>query len=484
MIKSKIVDFLEKFSEEEFKEFGKFVNSPYFNVNRKLITAYNYFKMHFGDFSNKDFSKEGLYLAVFPGTGYRDTETRKLLSGLTKLAEGYLCQNEYDNNEFEKNINLTGKLLSKDLVGNAEKIIKQLEDKTEKEKINGQHYFYDLMKIQIKKKTIELKKESFQSGDLIEDKINSYLLNYFISFSTKIVQNIKAKQYYNLIPEEPILPKFFSFIDLDRYIDWLEETKYEYSEILIMNLCIIKCVNNSYDKPVYNKFKELLLHNNTKLSHFELNNLFTCLQGIQIKRIRENDAEALKELFEVNNLILEHEAYAFYPGGSMPYSVYVTMITIGINSKEFDWVNSFIKKYTPLLQEKHRENLYNYAMAELTYCTASTSKALEYTSKIEFEGFFLKHEVNLLKLKIYYDEDDFISIYYQLDSYKKLIEGNRFIGEQQYDIYSGFIKVFSELVKIKENKDKASADILFSKTQKLTNVQNKDWLLEKIKKLL
>lgn len=484
MIKSKIVDYLEKFSAEEFKEFGRYVNSPYFNVNKKLITSYNYFKIYYGDFSNKHFNKEGLYSAVFPGTKYRDTETRKLLSGLTKLAEGYMCQNEYDKNDFEKNINLAGKLLSKDLVGNAEKIVAQLEEISAKEKINGQHYFYELMKIQIKKKSIELKKESFQTGNLTEDKINSYLLNYFVSFSTKIVQNIKAKQYYNLIADEPLLPKFFSFIDLDRYIEWLEETKFEFSEILIMNLCIIKCVNDAYDKQTYSKFKELLLNNHKKISHFELNNLFTCLQGIQIKRIRENDAEALKELFEVNNLILEHEAYAFYPGGSMPYSVYVTMITIGISSKEFEWVSSFIKKFTPMLQEKHRGNLYNYAMAELTYSTGSTSEALEYTSKIEYEGFFLKHEVNILKLKIYYDEDDFISVLYQLDSYKKLVEGNKFVGEQQYDIYSGFIKVFSELVKVKENKDKASAEILLSKTEKLTNVQNKDWLLEKIKELI
>lgn len=484
MIKSKVSEIIDSFSEEEFKDFGKYVNSPYFNSNRKLIAAYNYFKKYFGDLNNIICSKESLYKYVFPSTTYRDSETRKLLSGLTKLAEGFMAQKVYDGNGFEKGINLSGMLLAKNLISPAEKIISRLEEMSNKDNINGQQYFYDLMKIQIKKKSIELKKESFQTGNFTEDKINNYLLNYFVSFSTKIIQNIMVKQYYNLITHEQELTKFFSLFDIDKFIEWLESSKPAHYDTLIMNLCIIKCVNNSYDKNTYTKFKDLLLMNYSKYSHFELNNLFTCLQSIQIKRLRENDPDALFELFSVNNLILKHNAYAFYPGGNMPYSIFVTMVTIGINCNNNEWVKNFIDKYTPLLQEKHRQSLYNFAMAELAYKTDTTARALEYTSKIEFEGFFMKHEVNILKLKIYYDENDFISIHYLLDSYKKLIEGNKFVGDLQYDIYSGFLKVYSELVKLKENKDVTSAGLLIKKIENMTNLQSKEWLTEKLQELI
>ncbi len=484
MIKSIIVEILERFTGEEFKQFGKYVNSPFFNSNKKLVSAYVYFKRFFGNYGDPLFNKEGLYSEVFPGTSYRDSETRKLLSGLYKLAEGYMSQRVYDNDDFGKNINLAGNLISKGLISKAEKIVELLEEQSQNEKIDGQHYFSDLMKIQIKKKTIELKKESFQTGNLTEDKINSYLLNYFVSFSTKIIQNIKAKQYYNLIPQEHFLTTFFLMLDIDRFINWLNKTKQEHSEILIINLCIIKCVNGKYDKQIYRKFKELLLKNFSMYSHSEVNNLFTCLQGIMIQRIRENDPEALQELFEVNNLILNHKAYAYYPGGNMPYSVFVTMVTIGISIKKYQWVENFIKNYTNLLHEKHRSSLYNYALAELTYRTISTNEALKYAAKIEFEGFFMKHEVNILKLKIYYDENDFIAVHYLLDSYKKFIEGNKFVSGPQYEIYSGFIKVYSEMVKLKEYEDKNAAAILLAKTEEMTNVQNKDWLLEKLAELI
>lgn len=483
MIKSKIVDYFGRFTDEEFKEFGKYVNSPYFNSNKKLVSAYAFFKEHYGDFENKAFCKEELYRKVFPGSGYRDSETRKLLSGLTKLAEGYWSQKVYDNDIFGKNINLAGKLISREMISYADKIVARLEEQTSIEKIDGQHFFDNMLRIQVKKKSIELKKESFQTKNFAEDKINVFLLNYFLSFSIKIIQNIRAKQYYNLLSEDTELTKFFQYVQVDKLIEQLSKEKTEYSETVTMYLCIIECLNNGYAKSTYLKFKELLLKNRALYSQSELNNLFTCLQGIQIKRVRENDPEALPEMFDVNNLILKHDAYAFSPGGNMPYSIFVTMITIAISYKKYKWTEEFIEKYTPLLNEKHRQSLYNYAMAELSYNSGNTGAALKYTAKIEYEGFFLKHEVNVLKLKIFYDEGDYIAVQYQLDTYRKLVTGSKFVGEQQYDIYLGFIRIFTELVKTKENNDAAHASLLLKKVKKMNNLQCKEWLLQKAEEL-
>lgn len=483
MIKGKLIDILENFSESEFRDFGKYVNSPYFNSNNKLTVTYGYFRKYFNKFSHSGFTKECLYNEVFPGTAYRDSETRKLLSGLTKLAEGFLMQIAYDNDKFEKDINLAGMFIGKNNLIHAERLIQALEKVSSEEKINGQHYFYNMMQVQIKKKSIEIKKESFQTRDFAEDNINIFLLCYFISFSIKIVQNINAKQYYNLISADTELTKLFTLLDIDKYIDWLKNRESKYSDTIIMYLCIIKCLNNIYDINSYKTFKELLLKNYSQYSHMELINLFTCMQGILINRTRENDPGALPEIFDVNNLILEHKAYSMYPGGSMNYGTFVTMITIAISYKKHEWARKFIDKYTPLLNEKHRLSLNNYAMAELAYATGSPGESLKYSGKIEYEGFFMKHEVNVLKLKIFYDENDFVSIYYQLDTYRKLVEGNKFVGDKQYDIYSNFLKVYSELVKIKENEDKTGPALLLKKIETTNNMLAKEWLLEKVKKL-
>ncbi|MBL8015808.1 MAG: hypothetical protein JNK43_00935, partial [Ignavibacteria bacterium] len=204
---------------------------------------------------------------------------------------------------------------------------------------------------------------------------------------------------------------------------------------------------------------------------------------IQIDRYRENDPDALAEIFEVNNLILKYEAYSNYPGGNMNYGTFVTMVTIGIAKKEYIWTKDFIAKYTNLLNEKHRNSLYNYAMAELFYAEGAPGDSLKFTSKIEYEGFFMKHEVNVLKLKIFYDENDFISMQYQMDTYKKLIDGNKYVGKMQYEMYSGFLKIYSDLLKAKEKKDKIAAVLLLRKIADTRNLLGKEWLAAKASEL-
>ena len=484
MIRSKFVDILNAFSEEELSDFGKYVNSSYFNTNKKLISAFGFFRKYSGRYNSNGCTKEKLYEEVFGGTGYRDTEVRKILSALTRLAEGFLAQKAFENDDFERNIGLAGKLISKGLISPAEKLVAALEEAASNGKINGQHSFYELMRIQAKKKTIELTKESFQTVNITEDKINVYLLNYFVSFSTKILQNIKAKQYYNLISNDTPLSTFFSMADIDSFISWLGNYPDKHTDTLVMNLSIIKCINGNYSNSAYARFKELLLKNYPLYSALEINNLFTCLQGIQIERYRENHPDALAEIFEVNNLILKFEAYSNYPGGNMSYGTFVTMVTIGIAKKEYGWTKDFIAKYTDLLNEKHRSSLYNYAMAELSYAEGEPGDSLKYTSKIEYEGFFMKHEVNVLKLKIFYDENDFISMHYQLDTYKKLIEGNKYVGKLQYEMYSGFLEMYSKLLKIKEKNDSTAAAILLRKIADTRNLLGKEWLTAKASELV
>jgi hypothetical protein len=272
--------------------------------------------------------------------------------------------------------------------------------------------------------------------------------------------------------------------DIDSFISWLGNYPDKHTDTLVMNLSIIKCINGNYSNSAYARFKELLLKNYPLYSALEINNLFTCLQGIQIERYRENHPDALAEIFEVNNLILKFEAYSNYPGGNMSYGTFVTMVTIGIAKKEYGWTKDFIAKYTNLLNEKHRSSLYNYAMAELSYAEGEPGDSLKYTSKIEYEGFFMKHEVNVLKLKIFYDENDFISMQYQLDTYKKLIEGNKYVGKLQYEMYSGFLEMYSKLLKIKEKNDSTAAAILLRKIADARNLLGKEWLSAKASELV
>src|SRR2546428_7800051 len=101
MVKSKAIDIIRTFTPVEFKEFGKFVRSPYFNENRKLAELHGLLKRYYPDFSRKSFTKENLYVKLFGGRKYNDGTMRKLLSGMHILAERYMIHSDIaDKNLF------------------------------------------------------------------------------------------------------------------------------------------------------------------------------------------------------------------------------------------------------------------------------------------------------------------------------------------------------------------------------------------------
>jgi hypothetical protein len=73
MIKSKAIDIISTFEAKEFNEFGKFINSPFFNTNSKLVELYSLLKKNFPSFSKKSFNKENIYKNLFPGKNYNDS---------------------------------------------------------------------------------------------------------------------------------------------------------------------------------------------------------------------------------------------------------------------------------------------------------------------------------------------------------------------------------------------------------------------------
>ena len=86
MIASKAIDLLRTFSEAEFKEFGNFTASPYFNREIVQVKFYELLKKYYPDFTAKTFTKEQVYSKLYPGKTFSDGVMRNILSKTLELA--------------------------------------------------------------------------------------------------------------------------------------------------------------------------------------------------------------------------------------------------------------------------------------------------------------------------------------------------------------------------------------------------------------
>lgn len=79
MHKSNFIELLKIFTPKEFKEFGEFLNSPFFNKNDNVIKLYNYIKKYFPDLENVNLKKIKVYDVITGEDNYSDGFMRSVI---------------------------------------------------------------------------------------------------------------------------------------------------------------------------------------------------------------------------------------------------------------------------------------------------------------------------------------------------------------------------------------------------------------------
>ncbi|MEO8665374.1 MAG: hypothetical protein ABI462_07745 [Ignavibacteria bacterium] len=99
MLKSKAIDILKTLSRDEFKRFGYFAESPYFNRNNSLIRLAGELREFYPSFDSGKMTEEYLYKKVF-GNKYSYSSMKNLMSEMLTLCENFLIAdrvNKVDN---------------------------------------------------------------------------------------------------------------------------------------------------------------------------------------------------------------------------------------------------------------------------------------------------------------------------------------------------------------------------------------------------
>src|SRR4030095_14538542 len=112
MNKIKVIDLLKTFNKADFKRFGDFAASPFFNKLQNVTRFYDAIKEFYPDFSSSGFTKEVVFKTVFPGEAYNDGRFRALCSHLFSLAEKFLAYSRYSSDEVNLRLDII-KVLSR-----------------------------------------------------------------------------------------------------------------------------------------------------------------------------------------------------------------------------------------------------------------------------------------------------------------------------------------------------------------------------------
>ncbi len=475
MISSKAIDLVLTFSEEEFRKFGLYVNSPYFNNENIQVKFYTILKKYYPNFENRNFEKEKVFAKLYPGKKYNDGVMRNILSGMLGLAEEFLTIQNLQENEFNSKISLMRELSDRRMEKLFEKAEIEAQDILDKREAKNDSYYYDSYLLLSEQRSNKLKhKSSLYNTELFLTEMSnnltiSFLINILKSSTHMANTNLRMFQFdYNV-----------SLVnELELYLD-KESEKYKDITYIQYYYNAFKLAKTKEEKYFF-ALKLIADSDYEKLTISEKGSIFTLLTNYCYYKINKGEISFRKEHFLIYKEKIERGDYK----GEMHFLShiqYLNVVITGLDAGEITWVEGFIERYKSELDNINMENTYNFSHALVNYYHKNYNEALNRAANVKTDDLSYKHQLKSFYLKIYYDMDETESFYSHVDSYKHFLTNEKHIPAATRDVLANYVLFTKKLFDIKQNKTEKDFEFFKIKKEIAENtlLVNKQWLLEK-----
>ena len=475
MISSKAIELLKSFSEAEFKEFGLFAASPYFNRENVQIKFYEILKKHYPHFSSRTFTKEQVYKKLYPGKTFSDGVMRNILSKTLELAENFISIQHFQKNEFTYSYTLMRELSKR----KAEKLFLKAErlasSTLEKTGAKDEQYFYNKFLLNNEKRNFSknIKSTLYFSSELVKNSTENISLSFLITMLRNFtdIANTNLKMFR--------FEGYESLDEFEKYAD-IEIRKYSNVEYLQYYYYSFKLAK-SQDEKYFFELKKIADTSFSKFSERDRRDIFTIMTNYCYYKVNSGDLNFRKEHF----LLLKENFERGYYKGTRNYVDHISYLNVtvtGLDAGETDWVEKFMLKYKPELDESNRENSFNFANALLYYRKGLYDEALNTAAKVKTDDLSYKHQLKSLYLKIYFDMNEIEPFYSHIDNYRHFLQNEKHIPESTRHVINSYVNFAKKLFDIRLRTSARDFDIYKVRKEILENkaMINKPWLLDKI----
>lgn len=477
MKKTKVFQVLSKFSIYELNSFEKFIISPYFNSNERLILLFRVLRTHLNE-DDKTLEKKAIWQEIDDKTGYDDTKFRKLCSDLLKLVEQYFAQIAFESKQIDINNYLLQELVNRKERKLFTTIKKRSDLLLDRNPDRSSDYFldrYTLEKIKFSLTTDfdkKLKKKK-ETNEINIETINYNLdrfymiekMKYFLSANT--IQKIRNEVYNVTLIKE--VTEHLSTLDLSND-----------PALSLYYKSFLAFTSEDADK-YYFELKNQIFDSLKILPEDEARDIFEAALNFCIRKVNQSQSTFHKEALDLYKYALQSKI--IFQNEELSPTSYRNIVIFAIREEEYDWAEEFIDTYAYSLSEKHRQNAINFNKARVQWAKKNFENVIELLRDVEYEDLIYNLNSKALILTSFYELSEYDSLYYFINSYSAFIRRNKKIKDSTKSNFLNFIKYISKLSKTERNEKEAILKI----SEGITNekqVSSKKWLLEKVDELL
>ncbi|MBS1493013.1 MAG: hypothetical protein JST55_05870 [Bacteroidetes bacterium] len=483
MKKTNLIEILSTFTSKELKEFGDFIDSPYFNKSNNVNLLFSYLKKLHPDFPKESIEKEIVFKKVFNKDEYNDGFMRLQIHTLNKLAEDFISISKFRQNNFLKDrFLLEYYVLDKKSPKLFERKFNSVKEKNSRIEIKDADYFLNEYEVEIL-----YGKYKFLIDDNILNVTDLPKEEYF-----KKIEYLKANFFITILNQYRFLLNTKSLLNVS-YEDDFREVVIEYlnSHPDYMNIPVLKLhylelmLLLKDDEKYYFELKSHLTDYFTSFSWGEKFSTMCILENFCLSMLYKDKMEYHEEKHALHKFIIEHKLFSKYEGGKITDTDFQNITSTGIRLGKLEWVEKFIAEYKDYLEDKDKENVMNLCYTKLSMHNKNFDKALEYLNRItDIDDVNYKVSKKCITLEIYIEKGLFVEALTFIDNFKHFVANDNLMTETDKDRMSKYIKFTNDLIKIVTKKDPAEIHFFKKELDETNNVYNKRWLLKKAEELI
>ena len=481
MFKSNLIELMRKLDPKEFRELGEYVRSPFFNKNEGVIKLYDYISKQYPELEEKVLKKEDVFGKLFPGTAYNEGFMKTIMFNLTRLTEDYFGYLNYRNktDTLSQEYSIIDELFNRGLDKVFLKKLKQAEDKLDKAKNKDPFYFSDKYRLQfLKEQYLNIHQRFLNYKDVPDEdtyKSIEYLLEYFF---LKILGHHRFMYNMNKLVKFNFRNRF-----LDEVVEYLQRNENQFSPQVLLHLYELLLLKEN-DEKYYYKTKELLRKEINNIRKGIKYSTISILFNYASEQYYEGKQKFLSEMFELNKIITEYELYTPLEDGFFNEVKFKNAVEVGIQMKEYNWTETFIKDYKDLLHPDEKNIAANYAYSQLNFAREKYEKALGLINAGNISNVKYKVSIKNLTLKLYYELGWLTEAFDLVDSNRHFLSHDKVLPEHSKKMSINFLKFYNKLLKLKSNGKPLGIRNLKAELMRANNLYERDWLQEKLNELI
>lgn len=469
MLKSKLIDRLRLLKREELRDFSKFLDSPYYNANEKVVKLYDYLKLYHPIFESADLERAHVARQVFPE--WKANTYKKLshvMSNLSQLLERFFALREREDDELDyyQSLLKAYKKRNGDWFFNhtAEELEKQLGQLNER----NTNYYYHQYQLNHERYTHTANARIRTGIESLEKTIDNLDLFYF-GVKFRYSSEVRFRELYLSEKSELIL--------LD---EMLAAVKYPVfaSASFVQIFAMIVRLYQTHDRAVYDELKTLIFSNFDQFSGPEKFDMITMTNNFCIMESNRGKTEYLIEIFEIFEYGLEQGIYT--PDGHIDHAVFDNIVGIACKLKKYEWGENFVQHYSKYLREEVSESVKIMALCRLEFAMGNFEKVLELLRDVEFVDVQYSVNAKAFCLRSYYELKDYDTLFYDACSaFAKYCRRNKVLSQQFKTLNLNFVSFIKRLYQAKNLQSGKQEDLL--KKLEETPLPFANWFREKIK---